>query len=535
MEILLNVKNLTINFSSGEEVKPLVKNINFKINKGETLVLLGESGSGKTLTALSIMQLLPEQAKPSVDSQILFDNQNLLSLPLYKIRKLRGGDIAMIFQEPATSLNPVLSIKDQIAESLRLHQGLRTRAKIKEKTLKLLNDVKIQDADRVYNAYPHQISGGMKQRVMIAMALAGKPKLLIADEPTTALDVTIQAEILKLLKDLKEQYGLSLLYITHDLRVGAQIADTIAIMYQGQIIEMNKASNIIQNPQQSYTKRLFSAYHKLVKSDKVENSETVLRILNLKVYFPINHGLFKKNAGFVKAVDNVTLLLKEGQTLALIGESGSGKSTLAKAIMSLILPTEGEIFVLGEKITGLSNRQLREKRKEYQMIFQDPFSAMNPRMLIKDILEEGMQAFDIGTDNEERLDRMDVVLTQVGLLPKHKYRYPHEFSGGQRQRICIARALLVGPRILVCDEPTSSLDVSVQAEIIDLLISLQQEFELSYLFITHNFSVVKALAHEVAVMHKGKIVEQGSVENILNMPQNLYTQSLIKSSLDIVF
>jgi len=527
---LLVVRDLTTKIQTKDCILPLIAGINFEIELGKTFVLLGESGSGKSITALSILRLLPPMALHGTESQILFEGQDLLTLPERKMRRIRGGGIAMIFQEPLTSLNPVLTVKDQIKETLLLHQKVK-RKFLKNEIIQLLESVKISDPERVMECYPHQLSGGMKQRIMIAMALAGRPKLLIADEPTTSLDVTIQAEILKLLKELQKKYHMAILFITHDLGVAAHIADEVGVMQAGKMVEKGETTSILKNPQNPYTQQLISSSPQLKIEPIGVDSEVILTIEGLKIVYPIKNGFFRRTCDHIKAVDEVRLDLKEGETLALVGESGCGKTTLAKAVMSLIKPTSGEIIFLGDSLTSLSKRALFLKRSLFQIIFQDPFSAMDPRMQIKDILEEGMLAFKIGSDEEERLSRMDVLLEQVGLEPNHKYRYPHEFSGGQRQRICIARALAVGPRLLVCDEPTSSLDMTYQAQIIDLLIQLQHEFGLAYLFITHNFRVVKALAHRVAVMQAGKIVEEGETEAILQSPKHPYTQNLLKAVL----
>lgn len=529
MESTLRVESLDVTFKTPFQNLNLISQVSFNILPHKTRVLLGESGSGKSLTALSILGLLPSNAFYSKTSRIFFEGRDLLNLSEAQLRKIRGGQIAMIFQEPTTSLNPVLTIGEQVSESVRLHQGLRGRVCQRE-VLRLFDAVKLSDPERMLQAYPHQLSGGMKQRVMIAMALAGKPQLLIADEPTTALDVTTQADILKLLKELQVELGMSMLFITHDLTVAAIMADEISVLKSGKMVEQGDAKTLLSDPKHPYTQQLLSSFAQLERYPVSENNETVLSIHHLKVYFPVTRGFWKRTIGQVQAVDDVSFSIKEGETLALVGESGCGKTTLAKTILSLIKPTFGEINLLGEPLGSLSKHQLRCKRSDFQMIFQDPFSAMDPKMQIRDILEEGLLALNIGTDANERQDRMDIMLKEVGLLPEHKYRYPHEFSGGQRQRICIARALVLGPRLLVCDEPTSSLDMPIQASIIDLLIRLQHEYEISYLFITHNLSIVKKIAHRVAVMKSGKIVEHGPTESVLNDPKDPYTQSLLLAS-----
>jgi peptide/nickel transport system ATP-binding protein len=532
LEPLLKVKDLTIFSNQNIDQKlpeTLVSAVDFEIFPKQTLALLGETGSGKSVTALSILRLLPPGLKLSKESQILFGQQDLLNLPEVQLRKIRGKGIAMIFQEPTTSLNPVFTIGNQIEEVLHLHQGLKGK-QLRLQALRLLELVQMSEVERVYGAYAHQLSGGMKQRAMIAMALAGKPKVLIADEPTTALDITIQAQILALLKELQAEFDMSILFITHDLAVASKIADQVVILHQGKKVEQGPIQDILWHPTQAYTKKLVFAVPKLEKPQVLTDSEMVLSVEHLKVHFPIKQGFFKRTVGFVPAVDDVSFTVREGETLAIVGESGSGKSTLARSVMSLIKPIKGEITLLNESLTQLSQRQLRQRREKFQMIFQDPFSAMNPRWRVKETIEEGMLALGVGTDAAERLDRIDCLLEQVGLSLEHKSRYPHQLSGGQRQRVCIARALAVGPRLLVCDEPTSNLDVSVQAQIIDLFIELQSELEISFVFITHNISLVKAMAHQVAVMRGGKFVEYGAVDRVLNEPQHLYTQALLESA-----
>lgn len=511
---------------AGEEI---LKGVSFEVSRGETFVLLGESGSGKSMTALSILQLLPRSIFFGKDSHILFQGIDLLSLSEAKMRNIRGSEVAMIFQEPMTSLNPVFTIGEQIAEALRLHRNMSRNAAEKE-TLVLLQAVKIKDQERVQKSYPHQLSGGMKQRAMIAMALAGRPKLLIADEPTTALDVTIQAQILQLLKDLQAEYQMAILFITHDINVARKMGHKVGIMHEGQLVEQGEITRILNSPQDSYTERLLQAKPHLSKGQPPVDGEEILALENVSIYFPIKRGFFQRTVSVVPAVETVSLQVRAGETLALVGESGCGKTTLAKAVLSLMKPSKGQISWLGQPIQKLKTKELREKRSDFQIIFQDPYGAMDPKFRVLDIIEEGLRSFNVGTNAKEREDRVDVLLEQVGLRPEYKYRYPHQFSGGQRQRICIARALAVGPRFIVCDEPTSSLDVTVAAQIMDLLLQLQQEFEISYLFITHNMSVVRTMAHNVAVMQAGRIVEYGSCEAVLNSPQHGYTQSLLEAA-----
>lgn len=530
MNPLLTVENLSLHIGNKNHFITPVNNISFEIYTGETLSILGESGSGKSLTALSLLQLLPNHCFQSKESRIIFQNQNLVELPEANLQEIRGKGISMIFQEPMTSLNPVLRVKDQIQECIRLHRNLR-KSEYPKEIDRLLEAVQISDTKRVREAYPHEISGGMRQRVMIAMCLAGNPKLLIADEPTTALDVITQMQILELLKNIQSEFKMSILFITHDLKVAAKISDKMLIMHHGKLIEQGNTNDLLQNPKNPYTKHLFSITPKVPKPIVESQSECLLQVKNLNIYFPVQKGFFKRSSQVIKAVDDVSFELFEGETLGLVGASGSGKTSLAKALLFLIPPTSGNVVFMGQDLTRLNKARLRDKRSDLQMIFQDPFSAMDPRMRIVDVMEEGMLALKIGSNKEERIDRMDELLKQVGLKPEHKFRYPHQFSGGERQRICIARALSVAPRLIVCDEPTSSLDASVGAEVIDLLLNLQTELELSYLFITHNFSIIRSMAHRIMVMYEGRIVEEGKTEDVLNDPLHPYTQKLLQNSL----
>ncbi len=531
MNKLLEVENLITSFGSGENMMTAVNGISFGMEKGETTVLLGESGCGKSITALSIMRLLPPAANVTSGS-IRLDGKNLFELPESGMRSIRGGKIAMIFQEPQTSLNPVLTAGQQIGETLLQHRGLKG-TKQKNKVIELLDAVGIPEPQRRINEFPHQFSGGMKQRIMIAMALAGEPELLIADEPTTALDVTIQAQVLELLKQLQKDTGMGMLFITHDLGVANQIADQVAIMYEGKIVELEKQSLFFKEPAHDYSKHLFASLPTKAKREQEqrqslsESDDSILSVRDLKVHFPIRKGLLKRVTGHVKAVDGVSIEIRAGETVAIVGESGSGKTTMGKGILQLLKPTSGSVIFNNEEMTDLDARSLRKKRTDIQIVFQDPYSSMNPRMMIKDIIEEGMLAQGIGEDKDDRIQRIQILLEQVGLEQVHLYRYPHEFSGGQRQRICIARALAVEPRLIICDEPTSALDVSVQSQILDLLRELQSKLDLAYLFITHNISVVEYLADYVAVMYKGEIVEQGTVDEVMYNPQHKYTQQLL--------
>ena len=534
-ENILQVKNLTVSTGTGTKKTDIVNNISFTIERGETFVLLGESGSGKSITALSIMRLLPAAIKIS-DGSVILHTTNLFQLPENKMRKIRGAKIGMIFQEPQTSLNPVLTAGQQISETLRQHDNLSKKQCIK-RSIELLDAVGIPDAERRINEYPHQFSGGMKQRIMIAIALAGKPDLLIADEPTTALDVTIQAQVLNLLRKLQSETGMSILFITHDIGVAAQMADHIAVMQNGSIVELKTKKELFSNPENSYTQKLFDAipsWEKRTEENEIEEIErtertSLLKVKDLKVYYPIRKGIFKRTIGHVRAVDSVTIDLHAGETVAIVGESGSGKTTMGKGILQLLEVTSGDITYQKTDLNKLDAPSLRKLRSDIQIVFQDPYSSMNPRMMVNDIIQEGMLAQGVGESKKERDEHTVKLLEQVGLLPEYRFRYPHEFSGGQRQRICIARALAVKPKLIICDEPTSALDVSVQAQILSLLKDLQKEYQLGYLFITHNISVVEYIAHYVAVMYEGKIVEQGAVEKILKNPKNPYTKNLLSA------
>ncbi|HSS45864.1 MAG TPA: ABC transporter ATP-binding protein [Burkholderiales bacterium] len=599
---LLRIENLKTWLDNDGAPARAVDGLSLTLERGETFALLGESGCGKSMTALSIMRLLPDVGR-IVSGEVLLEGQNLLALPEVAMRTVRGRRVAMIFQEPSLSLNPVLTVGEQIAEVLERHKGM-SGAQAKKRILELLDAVGIPDSSRRYREYPFQLSGGMKQRVMIAIALAGEPDLLIADEPTTALDVTIQAQVLDLIRDLQKRTGMAILLITHDLGVVSEMAHKVAVMYAGQIVETAQAREFFANPAHPYSRKLFAslphsnkrtgkleiikgtvppltrdfqgcrfaercdfAWDKCRKIDpgwseaacdhtvrchlysegkaaKVEGSAPaagykitqtnepvadLLDVSGLKVYFPVHKGLFKRVVGYVKAVDGVTLEIKKGRTLALVGESGCGKTTVGKGILQLVPVTSGSVRYNGIDLTRLSRSDLRSRRSEFQIIFQDPYSSLNPRMRVSEIIEEGMTALGIAASAEERAKRGDVLLEQVGLSPEMKSRYPHEFSGGQRQRIAIARALAVNPKLIICDEPTSALDVSVQAQILNLLKELQDRLGLAYLFITHNISVVEYLAHEVAVMYLGRIVETGTVEEVLNNPKHPYTRALLSA------
>ena len=542
-EFLLQVQDLTTVFRTSRRTLTAVDRISFGIREGETFALVGESGSGKSVTALSVIRLLPEAASLTSGS-IRFEGKDLLKLPERDMRDMRGSGISMIFQEPMTSLNPVVKVGRQISEVLIRHRNM-SRPQARRRVLDLLDAVRIPRPSQTIDMYAHELSGGMKQRVMIAIALACEPRLLIADEPTTALDVTIQAQVLELINDLQRQFKMAILFITHDLAVVKQVADQVAVMKDGKIVEQSSNGVFFSSPQHAYSWDLFAALPAMEKRGKpllegnshrlhkpvIENmtKNDVLQVRDLAVYFPIRKGLFKRTVGYVKAVDGVSLDIPPGQTVALVGESGSGKTTVGKGILRLVQPTLGEVTYLGLPIHEIGHNQLLEQRANLQIVFQDPYSSMNPRMLVGSIIEEGIKALDVIPDAQARKQRVLELLEQVGLDKDAHLRYPHEFSGGQRQRICIARALAVNPKIIICDEPTSALDVSVQAQILDLLNHLQEQYAISYLFITHNMSVVAYFADRVAVMYQGQIVEQGEVEQVLTDPQHEYTRRLLSA------
>jgi len=608
---LLSVRNLRTWLDAGDAVVRAVDGVSFEVHRGETFALVGESGCGKSMTALSIMRLLPD-AGGIVGGSVELDGRDLLQLPESAMREVRGRRIGMIFQEPALSLNPVMTAGAQIAETLRRHTDLAGAA-LEERVQKLIEAVQIPDAARRRDEYPFQLSGGMKQRVMIAMALACDPELLIADEPTTAVDVTIQAQVLDLLRQLQRDRRMSMMLITHDLGVVAEMAHRVAVMYAGEIVETASREAFFARPAHPYSRRLFESLPTGAKrgaplaaipgavpsltrvftgcrfadrcdsawdlcratapglydagggqivrchlyapgADKAEgrrqkaegktnevgghpssfilhpsDARPLLEVKDLKVHFPVHGGLLKRVVAHVKAVDGVSLEIEAGRTLGLVGESGCGKTTVGKGILRLVEPTSGAVLFDGADLARLGRAELRPRRKDVQIIFQDPYASLNPRMRVMEALEEGMAALGIGAGREERQDRIDALLGDVGLARDLKFRYPHEFSGGQRQRVAIARALSVEPRLIVCDEPTSALDVSVQAQILNLLKALQRKRGLAYLFITHNISVIEFLAHEVAVMYLGRIVERGSVEEVLAGPKHPYTRALLSA------
>jgi peptide/nickel transport system ATP-binding protein len=524
-ESLLSINHLTVAFNQNK----VVDQISFEVFAGETFALVGESGSGKSLTALAVMRLLPNAATMRADS-IQLGNDDILKIPEIDFCQFRGRRIGFIFQDPMSSLNPVMTIGAQIAEVLNIHFQLSAE-QVKQQVLDLLAQVEIPSPETRINAYPHQLSGGQRQRVMIAMALAGKPDLLIADEPTTALDVTIQAQILALLKTIQQKTGMALWLISHDLALVSNIADRIAVMQQGKIVEMASTSQFFQQAKHPYSLKLLAALPRMESclGKTINANQPLLKVEQFKVYYPIKKGLFQRVVGHVKAVDGVSFELRQGSTLALVGESGCGKTSLGKALLNLIPATAGSMWLNGADLTQLQGEALRQQRAEMQIIFQDPFAAMNPRMLVGEIIAEGLLALRPEISREQRQQIVADLLRQVDLPADAALRYPHEFSGGQRQRICIARALAVKPKLIICDEPTSALDVSVQAQIISLLKTLQQQQGLSYLLITHNLGVVAEMADQVAVMYQGKIVERGGVEQVLMSPQHDYTKTLLQA------
>ncbi|NNE23446.1 MAG: ABC transporter ATP-binding protein [Rhizobiales bacterium] len=529
-ETLLEIKDLAVDFRQAGNVTHAVHDVDLTIARGETLALVGESGSGKSVTALSILKLLPYPAAHHPSGSIVFEGQELLDSDEGDLRQVRGNDITMIFQEPMTSLNPLHTVERQIGEILELHQGLSGEA-AKARCIELLTRVGIRDPESRLQSYPHQLSGGQRQRVMIAMALANNPKLLIADEPTTALDVTVQAQILKLLKDLQAEFGMAILMITHDLGIVRHFADRVCVMKEGEIVERGPVGELFTAPRHPYTVQLLEAEPKGAPPQADHSRPTVIKADALKVWFPIKRGFFRRTVGHVKAVDGVDVAVREGQTLGVVGESGSGKTTLGLAIMRLV-HSEGRIAYLGSDINGFDSRDMRPLRKELQIVFQDPYGSLSPRMSISQIVEEGILIQNPDMPETERLERVAQTLVEVGIDPSVMERYPHEFSGGQRQRIAIARAMVLEPKFVMLDEPTSALDMSVQAQIVDLLRDLQARHNLAYLFISHDLKVVRALANDVVVMRNGLVVEQGPAENIFERPQAEYTKALLAAALD---
>lgn len=528
---LLNVDNLSVRFTTAGGAFDAVRNISFTVEKGQTVALVGESGSGKSVTALSILQLLPYPMASHPTGSIKFNGEEIVGAPEKKMRAMRGSQIGMIFQEPLSSLNPLHTIERQIAEVILLHKKIN-KAQTRARVIELLELVGLPKMKDRLNAYPHQLSGGQRQRVMIAMALANDPELLIADEPTTALDVTIQAQILELLDDLKKRLNMSLLIITHDLKIVEKMADKVCVMKNGVIVEQKDKAALFAAPEHDYTKMLLAAQPKGNTNPANENAPVLLSAQNIKVWFPDKKDFFGRPQSFVKAVDDVSLQLREQQTLGIVGESGSGKTTLGLAILKL-LSSEGKILFGGQDITDVSGSDLRALRAKMQIVFQDPFGSLSPRMSIADIVGEGLAVHRRDISDRAREELVVQALKDVRLDPDTRFRYPHEFSGGQRQRISIARALVLHPRLLILDEPTSALDVSVQAQIVDLLRELQERYKLSYLFISHDLRVVKALSHDLLVMKDGKEVESGKAADIFNNPKTAYTQALMEAALHL--
>ena len=531
-DIILEARNIKVTFKVEGGTVEAVKNMSFALRKGETIAIVGESGSGKSVTARAVMRLLSRRATLGKDTYINLGGQDVVKLPESEMRKLRGSRVSMIFQEPMTSLNPVYTVGSQIAEVIRVHNKV-TRADAMAKALALLEEVQIPDPEARLKQYPHQLSGGQRQRVMIAMALANRPDILIADEPTTALDVTVQAQILNLIKDLKAKYGMAVILITHDLTVVRQFADRVYVMQHGEVKEHNTTAALFNNPQHPYTKRLMASDPKGMAKPLTGNPPVVLSGKDVRVTYTLKKGgMFNAVYSDLQAVDGLSLELRRGETLGLVGESGSGKTTFGQALIRLLNPQHGEITFDGARIDGLNREQLRPFRARMQIVFQDPFSSMNPRMNVRQVIEEGLIVNKIGTP-EQRLDAVQKALEDAGMPTNILTRFPHEFSGGQRQRIAIARAIALEPEFILLDEPTSALDLSVQAQIIELLRKLQRERGLSYLFISHDLKVVRALCHRVIVMQNGKIVEQGAVADVLNNPKSEYTKRLVSAAFEI--
>ena len=525
MSDVLKVENLNVSFAQDGRIINAVRNVSFTVGKGETVALVGESGSGKSVTALATVALLPDSAK--VTGSVRYNGSEMVGADEPSLRKVRGNDISFIFQEPMTSLNPLHTIERQLGESLQLHQGL-TGAAARARILDLLLKVGIRNAESRLQAYPHQLSGGQRQRVMIAMALANGPELLIADEPTTALDVTIQAQILDLLADLKAREGLSLLFITHDLGVVRRIADRVCVMQGGEIVEQGPAADVFANPQHPYTHKLLAAEPKGQPDPVPEAAETVVSTDKLRIWFPITSGLLRKTTGHVKAVNDASLTVRRGETLGIVGESGSGKTTLAMAILRL-MPSTGRIVVLGQDIQGWRSAQMRSVRRNMQVVFQDPYGSLSPRMTVEEIIAEGLGVHGV-EPGRDRHQMVADIMAEVGLDPTTMARYPHEFSGGQRQRVAIARAMILRPQLLVLDEPTSALDMTVQVQIVDLLRALQRKWGLAYIFISHDLRVVRAMSHKVIVMKDGDIVEAADAATLFASPKTDYTRALMAAA-----
>ena len=525
---LLDIKNLSIDFALPNRIVNAVQNFSLAISEGETVALVGESGSGKSATALSILQLLPYPQATHPQGSIIFDGHEVIGAGKKEMQAIRGRKISMIFQEPMTSLNPLHTVGKQVAEILQVHRGYRA-ASANDEALEMLHVVGLTDAKSRFDAWPHQLSGGQRQRVMIAMALANKPRLLIADEPTTALDVTIQSDILHLLRRLQKDFAMSTLLITHDLTVVRNFSDRTYVMNQGQLVEHGYTKDIFNVPKASYTKALLNSQPVGAPNPPDLSQKTLMELNNVKVWFPIRRGILRKTVGHIKAVDGISLSIREGETLGIVGESGSGKTTLGLAMLRLI-SSEGTIKFRGKNIQNKKQKALLPFRSEMQIVFQDPFASLSPRLSVQQIIEEGLKIHGIGNTPDHRERIVTDALTEVGLTPEDMHRYPHEFSGGQRQRIAIARAMVLKPHLLVLDEPTSALDLSVQAQIINLLRALQAQYNLAYVFISHDLRVIKALANEVAVMKHGSVVEFGPTQHLFEKPRTKYTKRLIDAA-----
>jgi len=529
---LLSVRDLSIAFRAGGRQMLCVDRVSFEIRKGETLALVGESGSGKSVTAMSIMKLLPYPAASHPSGTIRFKGRELIGASENTMREIRGNDITIIFQEPMTSLNPLHTIEKQIGEALLLHGGV-TGAAARRRTIELLTQVGIPDPEKRLGSFPHQLSGGQRQRVMIAMALANEPDLLIADEPTTALDVTVQAQILTLLKELQTRLGMAMLFITHDLGIVRKVADQVCVMKEGKIVEAGAVAEVFQNPRHPYTCDLLAAEPKPDPAPLQPQAPIMVETDNLKVWFPVKEGLLRRVVGHIKAVDGVSIAVRKGETLGIVGESGSGKTTLGLAILRLI-SSEGPIVFMGKPLQGLRFKEMRPFRRDMQIVFQDPFGSLSPRMSISDIIEEGLWVHQPHLSAEEREQRVVAALRDVGLDdPQMRFRYPHEFSGGQRQRIAVARALVLEPTFVVMDEPTSALDMLIQSQMVDLLRELQKRHDLTYLFISHDLRVVSALASRLIVMRHGKVVEEGAAAELFRHPRSDYTRALFAAAFNI--
>jgi microcin C transport system ATP-binding protein len=528
---LLEIKDLSVDFVNGPQVTHAVKKVSFSIGKGETLAVVGESGSGKSVTALSVLQLLPYPVARHPSGTIVFKGQELMAASEPALREIRGNRVSMIFQEPMTSLNPLHTVEKQIAEVLFLHKRM-TAAQARARVIELLEMVGLKKLTERLNAFPHELSGGQRQRVMIAMALANEPDLLIADEPTTAVDVTVQAQLLKLLKELQQKLGMAIMLITHDLSIVKKMADSVAVMYHGELVEYAKTADLFAHPKHDYTKMLLAAQPKGAPASFDAKAAPIVKAENVKVWFPIKAGFFRRVVDHVKAVDGVTLDIRPGQTVGVVGESGSGKTTLGLALLRL-LRAQGLIDFNGQSIAGLGEDAVRPLRKDMQIVFQDPYGSLSPRLPVSQIVGEGLLVHFPQMTEAERDAAVVEVLQEVGLDPELRNRYPHEFSGGQRQRISIARAMILKPKFVILDEPTSALDMSVQAQIVDLLKNLQQKHNLAYMFISHDLRVVRAMSHDVIVMRNGVVVESGPVKQIFDSPREDYTKTLLAAALNI--